>query len=42
MTKDSPLSLVFWPSENIDQALKDGPQNVERTTENVVRLIAKK
>ena len=28
--------------ENIDQALKDGPQNVERTTENVVRLIAKK
>lgn len=28
--------------ENIDQALKDGSQNVERTTENVVRLIAKK
>ncbi|WP_265668613.1 glycerate kinase family protein [Lactobacillus amylovorus] len=33
---------ILAKAENIDQALKDGPQNVERTTENVVRLIAKK
>jgi len=33
---------ILSKAENIDQALKDGPQNVERTTENVVRLIAKK
>ena len=33
---------ILVKAENIDQALKDGPQNVERTTENVVRLIAKK
>ncbi|MGN8810198.1 glycerate kinase family protein [Lactobacillus amylovorus] len=33
---------ILTKAENIDQALKDGPQNVERTTENVVRLIAKK
>ena len=32
---------ILAKAENIDQALKDGPQNVERTTENVVRLIAK-
>lgn len=30
---------ILAKAENIDQALKDGPQNVERTTENVVRLI---
>lgn len=33
---------ILAKAENIDQALKDGSQNVERTTENVVRLIAKK
>ena len=33
---------ILAKAENIDQALKDGPQNVERTTENVVRFIAKK
>lgn len=33
---------ILAKAENIDQALKDGPKNVERTTENVVRLIAKK
>lgn len=33
---------ILAKAENIDRALKDGPQNVERTTENVVRLIAKK
>lgn len=33
---------ILAKAENIDQALKDGPQNIERTTENVVRLIAKK
>lgn len=33
---------ILAKAENIDQALKVGPQNVERTTENVVRLIAKK
>ena len=33
---------ILAKAENIDQALKDGPQNVERTTENIVRLIAKK
>lgn len=33
---------ILAKAENIDQALNDGPQNVERTTENVVRLIAKK
>lgn len=33
---------ILAKAKNIDQALKDGPQNVERTTENVVRLIAKK
>lgn len=33
---------ILAKAENIDQALKDGPQNVERTTENVVCLIAKK
>lgn len=33
---------ILAKAENIDQALKDGPQNVERTTENVIRLIAKK
>ena len=33
---------ILAKAENIDQALKDGPQNVERTTENAVRLIAKK
>lgn len=33
---------ILAKAENIDQALKEGPQNVERTTENVVRLIAKK
>ena len=33
---------ILAKAENIDQALKDGPQNVERTTEHVVRLIAKK
>ena len=42
---DKGFTAVFGSlakAENIDQALKDGPQNVERTTENVVRLIAKK
>lgn len=33
---------ILAKAENIDQALKDGPQNVERTTENIVRLIVKK
>ncbi|WP_308556795.1 glycerate kinase [uncultured Lactobacillus sp.] len=33
---------ILAKAENIDQALKDGPQNVERTTENIVRLIANK
>lgn len=33
---------ILDKAENIDQALKDGPQNVERTTENIIRLIAKK
>lgn len=33
---------ILAKAENIDQALKDGPQNVERTTENIIRLIVKK
>ena len=33
---------ILAKAENIDQALKDGPQNVDRTTENIVRLIVKK
>ena len=33
---------ILAKAENIDQALKDGSQNVERTTENIVRLIVKK
>lgn len=30
---------ILDKAENINQALKDGPKNVERTTENIVRLI---
>lgn len=33
---------ILAKAENIEQALKDGPTNVTRTTENIVRLIAQK
>ncbi|EEJ72380.1 glycerate kinase [Lactobacillus ultunensis] len=33
---------ILAKAENITQALADGPQNVTRTTENIVRLIVKK
>ncbi|WP_297951434.1 glycerate kinase [uncultured Lactobacillus sp.] len=33
---------ILAKTEDIEQALKDGPENVSRTTENIVRLIAKK
>lgn len=33
---------ILAKAESIDEALKDGPQNVTRTTENIVRLIIKK
>lgn len=33
---------ILAKAENIDEALKDGPQNITRTTENIVRLIVKK
>ena len=33
---------ILAKAESIEQALKDGPINVTRTTENIVRLIAQK
>ncbi|MCT7688671.1 MAG: glycerate kinase, partial [Lactobacillus crispatus] len=33
---------ILAKAEDIEQALKDGPINVTRTTENIVRLIAQK
>lgn len=33
---------ILGKAEDITQALKDGPKNVERTTENIIRLISAK